>query len=101
VYLLRVVVLTPHKLPPKAKIAAVALPAADPASDAEDDAVADELTHPEKVYLFRQVELAPKEALYPNANMPIVPVGKIGFTPELAALNADGPYALLALTVNV
>lgn len=49
-------------------------------------------TQLEKVYLSRVV------VAFPIAN---IPTEAIGATLLLAALKADGPYALLALTVNV
>ena len=54
---------------PIANIPTVALPAADPAQDAALEAVAEALTQPEYVYLFRVVE-AP--LTYPKANIPTV-----------------------------
>ena len=97
VYLLRVVDWPTPQTLPKANIPTFALPAAEPPEDAALADVAEELTQPENVYLLRVVE-APDA--YPSANMPTVPA-ITGVALLLAALNADGPYALLALTVKV
>jgi hypothetical protein len=97
VYLLRVVDGLPQLSRPNANIPTVELPAAEPYKDATLAAVAVALTQPEYVYLSRVVE-APDT--YPSANMPTVPAVN-GVALPLAALNADGPYALLALTVKV
>ena len=93
-YLLRVVVLLAN-----AKIPTVALPAAEPYVETALEAVAEALTQPENVYLLRVV-VAVHVASVPKAKMPTVPAVN-GVALLLAALNADGPYALLALTVNV
>ena len=95
VYLLRVVE-APDAYP-SANIPTVALPAAAPLRDAALAAAPDETTHPENVYLSRVVEAL---GVPPKAKMPTVPAAN-GVALPLAALNADGPYALLALTVNV
>jgi len=82
---------------PKAKIPTVKVPAAEPLYEAELAAVADDTEHPENVYLSRVVDVL---GAWPKAKIPVVPAAT-GVTLELAALKADGPYALLALTVNV
>jgi hypothetical protein len=70
VYLLRVVDGDPEIIP-RANIPTVLFPAAEPLKDAELAAVADALTQPEYVYLFRVVD-APGVA--PRAKIPIVDV---------------------------
>jgi hypothetical protein len=57
---------------PNAKIPTVELPAADPAVDAPLAAVANELTHPENMYLLRIVD--PNPETFPKANIPTVPL---------------------------
>ena len=97
VYLSRFAVLDELLGCPNAKIPTLAVPAAAPRYEAELAAVADDTTQPENVYLSRVVD---GTVVYPNANMPTVPAAT-GVALPLAALNADGPYALLALTVKV
>ena len=82
---------------PNAKIPTVELPAAAPEYDAELAAVPDDTTQPEYVYLSRVVD---EPVVYPKANIAKVPVGA-GVTLDVAALNADGPKTLVALTLNV
>jgi hypothetical protein len=62
--------------------------------------VAQEFTHPEYIYLLRLVDTPFGEFEYPSANIAKFPLAD-GVALELAALNADGPKALLALTLNV
>jgi len=93
VYLLRVVVPNPN-----AKIPTVEFPAADPASELQLDAAPDDTTHPEYVYLSRVVEAY--DPANPKAKIANVP-SAIGVALPLAALNAEGPKALQARTVNV
>jgi hypothetical protein len=83
VYLLRT---TPVE--PIWKMPAVLLPAAAPACDAADDAVADATTQPEKVYLLRVVVL--EQATAPNANIPSV-ASNAAVMLLLNALIGDGP----------
>jgi len=97
VYLLRVVEPT-EGVCPKAKMPTVALPAAAPCFDAVLAAAADALTSPEYVYLSRVVEAT--QQTVPKANIANVPE-TIGVALLLAALNADGPKTLVALTLNV
>ena len=84
---------------PKANTPNKEFPTAAPFCDAVVAEVADPFTQPEKVYLFLVVD-AIAQLFDPKANMPTVPA-TTGVTLLLAALKADGPYALLALTVNV
>jgi len=78
VYLLRVVE-REQAAYPKAKIPTVLFPAADPYLDVAVDAVADEFTHPEYVYLLRVVD---ELGVCPNAKIPI---------DELPAADCDPP----------
>ena len=80
---------------PIAKIPTVTVPAAAPPTEQTLDAVATALTSPEYVYLLRIVV-----AELPKANIANVPEGN-GVALLLAALKADGPKTLVALTLNV
>ncbi len=95
VYLFRVVDI--QGVVPRAKIPTAAVPAAEPKQLAVLAAAPDDTTHPEYVYLSRVV-LGP--LAFPKANIANVPE-TIGVALLLAALNADGPKTLVALTLNV